>query len=178
MIIDLGSGPWPKPDADVHVDIMAFPHVEVVHDLLKVPYPFSSGCATKVYLNDVIEHISWFDVQRVLTECFRLLDKGGVLDITCPDVHWIAERIVKGDWKERANGDWLYRYGSDFVNAMSYLFGGFYHSQECMQPGMGHIAGYDEETLVSTVGRVAPWSEVKRVADPRNECILKVLATK
>lgn len=178
MIIDLGSGKWPKEDADVHVDIAPFKHVEVVHDLLNIPYPFLDGCASKIYLYDVVEHISWFQIKDVLAECHRILEHGGVLDITCPDVQWIAERIVNRDWKDRARGEWLHRYGFDFVNAMSYLFGGFYHPEEVNQRGMGHITGYDGETLIRTLTESASWGSVTRVKDPRNECILRVVAFK
>lgn len=181
MIIDLGSGPWPKPEADVHVDFNDFPHVEVRHNLLNVPYPFDSGCADLIYLHDVVEHISVFKIADVLKECHRILRPGGSLDITCPDVMWIAHRLVQGDWKEKAKGDWLNKFPSDFCNAMSYLFGGFYSRKECDQQGMGHVAGYNAAHLIETLQfAIQPvvWKEVRHVADSRNECILRAVAIK
>jgi predicted SAM-dependent methyltransferase len=181
MILDLGSGPWPKPDADIHIDFNDFPHVEVKHDLLSIPYPFPSEHADKIYLHDVIEHISVFDIQGVLGECYRILKPGGSLDITCPDVMWIVHRLVQGDWNDKAKGEWLHKFSDNFSNAMSYLFGGFYDPIECKQKGMGHIAGYSPALLFSTLKlSVSPnvWTMLQHVADPRNECILRVLATK
>jgi predicted SAM-dependent methyltransferase len=179
MKLDFGSGPWPNPLADIHVDRDgSFPHVDVVHNLIITPYPFGDGIADTIFLHDVIEHITVFNIRVVLKECYRILKPGGILDITCPDVSWIAERVVNNDWKDKAHGEWLNRYPTDFENAMSYLFGGFYTLGEFDKPGMGHVAGYNYAALSVLLGKCASWSLVERVVDDRNECILRVLATK
>lgn len=180
MVIDLGSGLWPKKDADVHVDINSNPHVEVKHDLNVFPYPFRDSCAEKIYLHDVIEHITIFKVELVLREIHRILMRGGVLDITCPDVDWIAHRIVNRDWKEKAKGSWLNKFPDDFVNAMNYMFGGYYDLKESTLQGAGHVAGYDFDTLYKQIMKsvMNPWASVRRVSDPRNECILRIQAIK
>ena len=107
MIIDIGSGPWPKPDAQVRMDLHPLPGVNCVHDLMNTPYPFPDETFTKAYMGDVVEHINIFDVDRVLTEVNRILKPGATFEVVVPDFRWIAERIVKGDWKEQANVDWL-----------------------------------------------------------------------
>lgn len=178
MIIDLGCGKYPRQDADVKVDITKHPHVTHCHDLNVFPYPFGNSVANKIYLYDVVEHFCIFSISNVIRECHRMLIPGGVLDITCPDVRWIADRISKGDWSTRAKGDWLNRYPTPFENAMSYLFGGFYNREEWAQKGMGHIAGYDEATLINVLKTTCPWTKIQRVPDQRNECILRVMAVK
>ena len=67
MIIDLGAGPWPKHDATVKVDVNKWRDDYLIHDLSKVPYPFESNVATKIYFGDVIEHLSEFIVDVVLS---------------------------------------------------------------------------------------------------------------
>ena len=185
LVVDLGCGRWPRPDATVRVDFNDYPHVDVKHDLLKVPYPFDDNSAEKIYLWDVAEHIPIFEVVRVFYQCYKILQPGGMLDITVPDVEWIAERIIKKDWKEKAKEPWMNRFKTPFECAMSYLFGGFYHPSEHKHPGMGHVAGYDEQTLISSLSNlmlpdmaIIKWGSIKRVPDPRNECILRIQAVK
>lgn len=179
-ILDLGCGKWPQKDANIRVDATIYPHITHVHNLCNFPYPFRSSFAHKIYLYDVIEHISIFQVNSLIQECYRILIPGGTFDITCPDVKWISQRIVCGDWKERAKGTWLNKYPTDFQNAMSYMFGGFYAMEEWNKPGLGHVAGYDENTLIETLRNAIgnSWRQISKVPDPRNECILRVVAIK
>jgi predicted Fe-S protein YdhL (DUF1289 family) len=105
-----------------------------------------------------------------------------MLEITCPDVLWVMERIVKGDWNEQANVDWLRRHEDPWDNAMDYLFGGWRHPEEHKIMGMGHINGFNEASL-SKMLLEAEFSKVMRVPDERNPepargAVLKLLAWK
>ena len=145
VIIDIGSGPHPKPDATMCMDLHQWAGVTHVHNLTHYPYPFEDNIADKIYLGDVIEHLTKFDAPKVLAEINRILKPGGVFEISCPDVLWIMERIVKRDWNEKANVDWLRQNENPWDNAMDYLFGGWRHPEEHKIPGMGHINGFCEE---------------------------------
>ena len=147
MIIDIGSGPHPKSDANVFMDVHQWGYINCLHDLTVVPYPLESETFTKAYMGDVIEHISIFDIDNVMKEVYRILKPGGVLEVTMPDVRWICERIVLRDWDKMANVDWLNQTNDPWKNAMSYLFGGFHNVNEYKIPGMGHINGFDEDSL-------------------------------
>jgi predicted SAM-dependent methyltransferase len=182
MIIDLGSGPWPKPDATVRVDVNPWPHVNVQHDLSKVPYPFESNVADKIYFGDVIEHLSKFIVDDVLKEIHRVLKPGGFVEITTPDIEWIAERIYKKDWDIMANVDWLNKNKDPFEDAMEVIFAGWLHETDHKIPGMGHINGFNEDKLRKYLMR-AGFKEMMRVPDMRNPepargSVLKMLAYK
>lgn len=182
MIIDLGSGPWPKPDATVRVDVNPWPHVNVQHDLSKVPYPFESNVATKIYFGDVIEHLSKFIVDDVLKEIQRILKPGGYLEITTPDIEWVAERIYKKDWHLMANVDWLNKNNDPFEDAMEVVYAGWLHETDHKIPGMGHINGFNEDKLRKYLTR-AGFSNIMRVPDLRNPepargCVLKMVAYK
>ena len=182
MIIDIGSGPWPKPDANVRMDLHNWPGVNCVWDLMKTPYPFPDETFTKAYMGDVLEHIYIFDVDRVLTEINRILKPGATFEIVVPDFRWIAERIVNGDWKEKANVAWLNPTDDPWKNAMSYWFGGFHNKDEYQMAGMGHVNGFDFDALKSLLEKNG-FVGVKRVPDERNPepargSILKVICTK
>ena len=107
MILDIGSGPHPKADATDRMDMHQWAGVTKVHDLRHIPYPYKDNSADKIYLGDVIEHMTKFDAPKVLKEIHRILKPGGKFEITCPDVLWIMTQIVNNTWNENANVGWL-----------------------------------------------------------------------
>ena len=183
IIIDIGSGPHPKPDATVLMDVHEWPGVNVKHDLHNLPYPFPDNHADKIYLGDVIEHLVYLAAPLVLKEIHRILKPGTYVEITCPDMLWIMERIVKGDWKEKTEGmDWLNTHEDPWDNAMDYMYGGWRHPEEFKIPGMGHINGFSEQSLTKML-LDAGFDKVERVPDERNpeggrDAVLKLLAWK
>lgn len=182
VIIDIGSGPHPKHDATILMDVHQWPGVNLVHDLHNFPYPLPDNHADKIYLGDVIEHLVYLAAPMVLKEIHRILKPGSYLELTCPDALWIMERIVHGDWNEKANVDWLRKNEDPWDNAMDYLFGGWRHPEEYKIPGMGHINGFSEKSLSKLLYEVG-FSKVERVPDERNPepargAVLKMLAWK
>lgn len=182
MIIDIGSGPWPKSDADIKMDLHLWEGVNCQHDLLITPYPFSDETFDKAYMGDVLEHIYIFDVDRVLQEINRILKKGAVFEVTVPDFRWIAERIVMGDWKQQANVAWLNPTEDPWRNAMSYMFGGFHNIKEYKMSGMGHVNGFDFKDLEKILQKNG-FSNIERKPDERNptparNSILRIVCNK
>lgn len=182
MILDIGSGPHPKIDADIRMDINDFPGVNCKHDLLIIPYPFNNDTFDKIYMGDILEHIFIFDLDKVLDQVYRILKKDGILEITVPDARWIFERVINGDWKTQANVQWLNQYETDWENAMSYLFGGFHNKNEYKMRGMGHVNAFDEERLISLLKKHG-FVNCNRVEDYRNpiparNSILKIVCEK
>lgn len=183
MIIDIGSGPNPRQFADIRMDMHDWPHVNLKHDLTQIPYPIESNVADIIFFGDVIEHIDKFKLPEVLKEIYRITKPGGTVDVTCPDVQWIAERIAKNDWNEMANVPWLHFFPDDpFENAMLCLFGGWVNPHEHNIPGMGHVNGFNEKKLKRAL-KEAGFPHVGRVPDTRNPepargVVLRMLATK
>jgi predicted SAM-dependent methyltransferase len=182
MIIDIGSGPHPKHDANVRMDLHPWPGVNVLHNLLETPYPFENNLFDKAYMGDVIEHIYIFDIDRVMKEVNRILKPGAILEVTVPDFRWIFERIVYGDWKEKANVDWLNKNEDPWKNALGYLFGGFHEINEYKMEGMGHVNAFDEKSMFELLEK-NNFINCQRVPDFRNpeparDAVLKVICNK
>lgn len=182
MIIDIGSGPWPRPDADICMDLHPWPKVNCQHDLLVTPYPFESEKFDKAYMGDVLEHIYIFEVDKVLTEIRRILKAGAVFEVIVPDFRWIAERIIKNDWASQANVDWLNPTSDPWLNAMSYWFGGFHNRNEYTLKGMGHVNGFDFNSLKVLLEKNG-FVNIQRIPDLRNpeparNAILRIVCTK
>ena len=110
------------------------------------------------------------------------MKSGAIFEVVVPDFCWIAERIVKGDWKEKANVNWLNPTDDPWKNAMSYWFGGFHKKEEYKMAGMGHVNGFNFDTLKDLLEKNG-FINVERVPDFRNpeparESILKIVCQK
>ncbi|MCD6493908.1 MAG: class I SAM-dependent methyltransferase [Archaeoglobaceae archaeon] len=84
-ILDLGSGrrPYQEENAEViHLDIVKLPHIEIVHDLNKFPWPFKDNEFDKVRAVHILEHI--WDTVKAMEEIYRILKPKGILYIEVP----------------------------------------------------------------------------------------------
>jgi predicted SAM-dependent methyltransferase len=81
--LDIGCGDN-KRVGFIGVDIRRSKAVDVVADARKLP--FRDGSFDHVYSSHLIEHFSHREVQSVLAEWVRVLKKGGILEIRCPDL--------------------------------------------------------------------------------------------
>jgi predicted SAM-dependent methyltransferase len=82
LVLDIGCGENKK--GDIGIDIRETKVVDIVADARFLPfrdYSFDS-----VYSSHTIEHFSHREVKNVLAEWVRVLKKGGVMEIRCPDL--------------------------------------------------------------------------------------------
>lgn len=68
----------------IGVDIVSLPGVDVVHDLTIFPYPFEDSSADEIVSNHFVEHLTGEDFMRHMDECWRILKKGGKMQIVHP----------------------------------------------------------------------------------------------
>ena len=57
--------------------------------------PFEEGRFAAVYHSHVLEHLDRVDGRRLLRECFRVLQRGGVLRVVVPDLERIAASYLE-----------------------------------------------------------------------------------
>jgi SAM-dependent methyltransferase len=79
--VDLGCGARRIPGA-LGVDLAPGGSVGLVHDLNLTPWPLADASFGAASLNHVIEHLQ--DIPRVIAECARILERGGLLWIATP----------------------------------------------------------------------------------------------
>ena len=91
-ILDLGCGENKIPNA-IGLDNVSLPGVDVLHDLMELPYPFESESFDKIYLRHVIEHFEITDINLIINECHRILKNNGQLSITVPHAFSISAFI-------------------------------------------------------------------------------------
>jgi SAM-dependent methyltransferase len=81
----------------VHLDRYPGAHVDVVHDLEHVPWPFGFNAATHIEAVDVLEHLS--DTVVFMNECWRILRSGGELLVQA--VGWQSENLWRDPTHKR-----------------------------------------------------------------------------
>lgn len=93
MKLHLGCGKIHIPGW-VHVDLVAYPHVDLVCPLTAIP--LGDNVAEVIYACHVLEHFGRDATQTVLREWFRLLCPGGILRLSVPDFAAIAQVYQQG----------------------------------------------------------------------------------
>lgn len=82
-LLDVGCGPAKWPGA-TGIDWLAYPGVDVVHNLEQLPWPLPAASFDAILSRDSLEHVS--DVVGTMNEFHRLLAPNGRLVIVTPHV--------------------------------------------------------------------------------------------
>lgn len=86
LILDLGCGKKPHPQADIGVDIHPLDQADVVATLDVadgIEYiPFADNVASEIHLRHTVEHLS--DLDHILVELCRISQPGGRIHIRVP----------------------------------------------------------------------------------------------
>lgn len=110
MKLELGGGISPIKyrnagmDDYVNIDAIDHPLVDISHDLTVTPWPVETSSVEGIYSSEFVEHISLFDIDKILSESMRVLVRGGRFAFECPDF----EGICKNFLKENLPGDKMY----------------------------------------------------------------------
>lgn len=74
-------------------------------DLTRLPFPFKTGCFAAAIGQHVIEHLRLHDeVLPLFAELRRVIRKGGVLYLSCPDMEKICKAYCSGNLQELIDG--------------------------------------------------------------------------
>lgn len=125
-----------------NVDISATPAVDVVADISRLGC-FADGRVAQIYACHVLEHFSHEDTKRVLDRWYRLLEPGGELQLSVPDM----DRIVKvyiDNWQHfqtAGNSPWIGLIYGGQRNAYDYHKTGF---NFCWMRHLLHDIGFVE----------------------------------
>lgn len=102
--INLGAG-TDIQEGYVNVDMVDLEGIDVVHNLMRYPWPFEDNSASEIRAVDVLEHLPPYigeehGVIKFINECWRILEHGGELFIQTPgwraEFLWIDPTHVRG----------------------------------------------------------------------------------
>jgi SAM-dependent methyltransferase len=80
IAVNLGAGTMKKYAGELHVDLYAFPDMDILADLRHLP--FKDACLDEVICQSVLEHVA--EPDEVLAEITRILKPGGYCYLTTP----------------------------------------------------------------------------------------------
>lgn len=80
-----------------HLDVRKLPHIEFVQDARNLGN-IEAETYDRVIAVNILEHISWREVLRVLVEWFRVVKPDGVLEIEVPNALELAEILTDEDY--------------------------------------------------------------------------------
>src|SRR5215216_3901576 len=79
--LHIGCGPHEKM-ADVGIDILAGPAVDIVHDLNEIPWPLAEESFDLILCYDVLEHLN--DIVATMEEIYRVARNEALIKIHVP----------------------------------------------------------------------------------------------
>lgn len=95
MKLNLGCG-GKRIDGFVNVDIREEVKPDCVVDLMG-PWPWRDGSVHEIQSYHVLEHLDKHDGHHFLSECLRVLERGGSLILEMPDVKKTAREFADGN---------------------------------------------------------------------------------
>lgn len=97
MKLDIGSGAHYKTPLDewTHLDLSRGDHTEIVAEFGSIPLADSS--VEQIHIGDVIEHVPGWRHDEVLREWNRVLQIGGIVTGSTPNIDRIMRAYARGE---------------------------------------------------------------------------------
>jgi predicted SAM-dependent methyltransferase len=159
LLVNVGAGLQGKPGW-VNVDGWKNPNVNCLYDCRK-SLPFPDESVRGIFCEHFFEHIDYTDeAPYFLTDCLRVLKKGGVLRLVVPDAEKYLRAYCEGRWESLTG---LRPLGADHTDS---YFGCKYNTpmeliNVVFRQGHEHQFAYDFETLRFVLTRYG-FSEIVR----------------
>lgn len=81
MKLNLGAGKLDVKEGYVNLDMTAYPKIDVVWDLNKLPLPFEDNQFEEILAYSILEHVNYVSL---MDELHRILKPGGIIRIRTP----------------------------------------------------------------------------------------------
>lgn len=139
--LNLGSGQRPFAKPFINIDAQAKWKPDVVADCADLAPDFEDASCDLIVLSHVLEHFGCGEGQGVLAEAHRLLQPGGSLIVSVPDIRALAQRWLLGKLDTQV-----------YVTNLYGAYMGDLHDR--------HAWGYVKETLETELWQQR-WTQVK-----------------
>lgn len=93
--LEIGSGNKRIPGFET-LDILGGQNIDYVFDAAK-QLPFKNGVFDLIYSSHILEHIPWYQTERVLKEWMRILKNKGQLEIYVPNGLKICDALLRAE---------------------------------------------------------------------------------
>ncbi len=149
----LEIGPGPKRLSDFEgLNIVKNHATDYIADVAK-GIPLKDNSFDIIYTSHFLEHIEWYKTEFVLKEMYRILKKGGILELWVPDGLKIAQAFVNGETQQSndftKDGWWKYNDEHDvckWFNGRIFTYG---DGQKIKGHWNSHLSAFSERYLVN-----------------------------
>lgn len=83
---------------------------------LKKPLPYPDNSMSAIFASHLMEHLYQTEAQRLLKECYRVLEPGGVLRLVLPDLRSVVEDYLAGKTDDAPYGEHRAETPADLLN--------------------------------------------------------------
>ena len=167
----------------------------IIHDVRK-PLPFQDNTIHVIYASHLLEHLYLEEAKRLLKECFRILQPGGILRMVVPDLRaiileYMGEKILSNSSDnmkaaspaDRLNRRLAFRVSDPSANGILYrIYNSIkdFHSHKWMYDADSLIMYFEQADFVdvqqlgfhqSLVEGIEEIEESERVLDGAGVCI-------
>jgi predicted SAM-dependent methyltransferase len=138
MMMHLGCGSTIK-DGWVNIDLK--PDADLTLDV-RERLPFADGAFGVIYSEHFLEHLDYpHDITRLLAECHRVLEPGGVFTFGVPDGEMVLRHYVTREHADHAQAQAQLKWNPTWCRTQ------MDHVNYCMRQDGEHRWYYDEETM-------------------------------
>lgn len=110
--LDICGGRNPiNPNEFLNVDIVDFPQVDLVFDITK-KFPIDDAVIVEVFSAATLEHFRKHHNEHILKEFYRILEPGGLLQVSTPDIEAITKGLMEGEDLDFINQHFFGKYKS------------------------------------------------------------------
>ena len=110
-LLNLGGGSNRLPAAfSVDVDARSDAYVDVTK-----PLPFPDRSFSSIFCEEVIEHVNREQGARLLQECSRILEPGGLIRLTTPDLMYFCSEALANDRNGQEINKIFYGHGHQHI---------------------------------------------------------------
>ncbi len=172
--IQIGGGQHYLQDF-LNIDI--FPPADLIYDV-RQGLPLPDNCCTFLFCEHLLEHIDYpVSIEKFLSECFRVLKKGGRFVIGVPDGELVLKNYCKNDqlFKEEIIKRWYGRRKiSNYINSYIDLVNYHFRDMDDDKIYNPHLWAYDYKNLYSLLKKarfsnIKKWSFNKLIANPKRK---------
>lgn len=153
--VNLGSGLDRREDywnVDLALSIEADESVDVFG-----PLPWPDESFQQILASDILEHTSWMHTEAVLTEWLRVLAAGGRITIRVPNIRYLCEKYLSGQWDALTASLWIYGGHAHHVGPENWRLN-------------AHFAAFDEQRLRDLASHFS--LEVEDLAEEASNLVL------
>ena len=154
-MLEIGPGKSKISDEWVTVNIIKTPQTDFVVEWGWDRLPFEKESFDLVYASHCLEHVPWSQTIFALKDAYRILKKGGAIEVWVPDFKYVIDCYLK----KKCGDDWR-KYNED-SNYMTWVNGRIFTYGE--NP---HMAVFDKEYLVKSLNK-AGFRDCKLLQKPR-----------